>query len=122
VQQTGRTSGNLSELLRLPDLWEGKNIHEVTEAVHNDYSEASQVELIQWIWQEGTQLDYDIVVPFWSYFDFVGLMIGLNLNTWDIGFPVAPTTFTSSGMRVVLVPKKWPTRSWHISGHHCRRY
>jgi hypothetical protein len=37
VQQTRRTGGNPSELLRLPDMWEGKNIHEVAEAVRADY-------------------------------------------------------------------------------------
>ncbi len=90
VQQTRRIGGDL--LLRLPDLWEGKNIHEVAEAVHADYPGALQVELIQWLWQEGAQLDYD-VVPFRSSSDFVGLVIRLaDLNTWAIG-AVAPTNF-----------------------------
>jgi membrane-associated phospholipid phosphatase len=92
VQQTRRIGGDPSELLRLPDLWEGMNIHEVAEAVHDEYPGALQVELIQWLWQEGAQLDYD-VVPFRSSFDFVGLVIRLaDLNTWAIG-AVAPTNF-----------------------------
>jgi membrane-associated phospholipid phosphatase len=92
VQQTRRTGGDPSELLQLPDLWEGMNIHELAEAVHEDYPGSLQVELIQWLWQEGAQLDYD-VVPFRSSFDFVGLVIRLaDLNTWAIG-AVAPTNF-----------------------------
>jgi hypothetical protein len=39
------------------------NIHEVAEAVNDEYPGALQVKLIQWLWQEGAQLDYD-VVPF----------------------------------------------------------
>ncbi len=92
VQQTRSAGGDPSKLFQLPDLWEGKNIHEVAEAVHADYPGALQVELIQWLWQEGAQLDYD-VVPFRSSLDFVGLVIRLaDLNTWAIG-AVAPTNF-----------------------------
>jgi membrane-associated phospholipid phosphatase len=90
VQQIRRDGGKL--LLRLPKLWEGMSIVEVAEAVHDEYPGANQVELIQWLWQEGAQLDYNIL-PFRSSLDFVGLVIRLaDLNTWAIG-AVSPTNF-----------------------------
>jgi hypothetical protein len=73
-------------------LWEGLNIDQVAEAVRADYPGSLQVELIKWLWQEGTKLDYDLV-PLWLFKDFVGLVIRLaDLNTWAIG-AVAPTSF-----------------------------
>jgi membrane-associated phospholipid phosphatase len=94
VQETRLGNGTPAEVLQLPDLWAGLNIHEVAEAVHDEYPGAHQVDLIKWLWGEGVQLDYrNDVIPFRSSLDFVGLVIRLaDLNTWAIG-AVSPTNF-----------------------------
>jgi len=71
-----------SDLFTLPDLWTGKDIDEVAEAVHDEYPGHHQVTLIQWLWSEGVKLDYDII-PKRCEFDFIGMQIRLaDINTW----------------------------------------
>lgn len=79
-------------VLHPPDLWAGRDIHQVAEAVHDEYPGYHQVELIKWLWGQGSQLDHNII-PFRSQKDFVGLQIALaDLNTWAIG-EVGPMNF-----------------------------
>ncbi|CAB9521688.1 expressed unknown protein [Seminavis robusta] len=92
LQLGRRFDMNPFTVLRPPDLWVGRDIHAVAAAVHNEYPGLLQTELIQWLWSQGAQLDYDIM-PFRSQSDFVGSVVALaDLNTWSIGL-VAPFNF-----------------------------
>ena len=83
---------NPNNLTRFPDLWNSFDIHEIAEAVHDEYPGYHQGKLLEWLWSQGVKIDYDIL-PFRSKSDFVGNQVRLaELNTWAIG-AVAPTNF-----------------------------
>ena len=84
VQMLRRRNVEPSRLARFPDLWRGKNIHQIAEAVHDEYPGENQQEMIEWLWSQGVELDTDIV-PFRSKRDFIGMEIRMaDLNTWAI--------------------------------------
>ena len=95
--QLGRRNNMIpATILRAPDLWMAtrSDIHQVADAVHDEYPGQLQVELIQWLWSQGKNLKVDhTILPFRSNSDFVGLQIAMaDLNTWAIG-AVAPMNF-----------------------------
>lgn len=78
--------------MRFPDLWQGYDIHQIAEAVRDEYPGSNQQELIKWLWAQGVELDNGIV-PFRSRRDFIGMEVRLaDLNTWAIN-AVAPMNF-----------------------------
>ena len=83
---------NANDLIRFPDLWSTLDIHQIAQAVHDEYPGYNQEKLLEWLWSEGVQIDTDIL-PFRSNLDFIGLQVRLaDLNTWEIG-AVAPINF-----------------------------
>ena len=83
---------NANDLIRFPDLWSTLDIHQIAQAVHDEYPGYHQEKLLEWLWSEGVKIDTDIL-PFRSNLDFIGLQVRLaDLNTWAIG-AVAPINF-----------------------------
>lgn len=89
--QLDRLGGvNPTAIMTLPALWEGFNIEQVADAVHDEYPGYWQAELLKNLWAEGVSIDYEIL-PFRSRLDFIGLQVRLaDLNTWAIGIVSAP--------------------------------
>jgi len=92
VQLQRRANVDPSVISTWPDLWQDKDIHEIAEAVHDEYPGFLQQQLITWLWQNKSKLDYNIL-PYRSRLDFIGTQVRLaDLNTWAIG-AVAPINF-----------------------------
>ena len=92
IQLKRRRGVNVSDVMPLPDLWSGYDIHDAAEAVNNEYPGYHQQIMIEWLWLQGVTLDPDII-PFRSKRDFIGLQVGMaNLNTWAVGV-VSPINF-----------------------------
>ena len=74
--------------------WRNKNVHEVAEAVHNEWPGSNQGDAIRWVLsQKDIEMDYDIV-PFRSKRDFIGLQLRFaDLNTWAT-YAVGPACFS----------------------------
>jgi len=96
LQMGRRSNMNPATILRTPALWKNTriDIHDVAEAVHDEYPGQLQQELIQWLWSQGSDLKLDTnIIPFRSNYDFVGLQVAMaDLNTWAIG-AVSPINF-----------------------------
>jgi len=87
-----RNNGSPWDLFTLPALWSTFDVHQVAEAVHDEYPGSLQVDLITWLWQQGVELDYE-VMPYRCQSDFLRFIIGpADLNTWAIR-TVAPLNF-----------------------------
>jgi len=94
VQLHRRENGNPSTFMTLPDLWNSFDIHEVAEAVHDEYPGSLQVDLIISLWQQGVELDHS-VLPFRCRNDFLRSIVGpADLNTWAIR-TVSPLNFNA---------------------------
>jgi hypothetical protein len=92
--QEARISGTVptANLMVLPDIWAGKSLHDVADAVHDEYPASHHVELMKTFFGEGLELDYSIL-PFRSNRDFIGLEVRMaDLVTWAFA-AVAPTNF-----------------------------
>lgn len=80
------------QIMKLPVLWNGMDIHEVAEAVHTDFPGYHHTQLLQQLLSLGLELDYDIL-PFRSYVDFVGTQVRLGeMIACAVGM-VAPGNF-----------------------------
>lgn len=76
----------------LSEIWQNFDIHQVAEAVHDEYPGYWHNVLLQSLWKEGLKMDYSIM-PYLSRVDFVGTTIRLaDLNTWAVGV-VCPPNF-----------------------------
>jgi len=94
VQLHRRDNGSPSDVITLPDLWSSFDIHDVAEAVHDEYPGSLQANLISSLWNQGVVIDYDIM-PFRCRNDFLRETIGPpDLNTWAIR-TVAPINFNA---------------------------
>jgi hypothetical protein len=92
--QEDRRSGTVSpaDLMVLPDIWAGKSLDDVAEAVHGEYPASHHVELVKTFFGQGLQIDNNIL-PFRSKRDFIGLEVRIaDLMTWGFA-AVAPTNF-----------------------------
>ncbi|GAX28267.1 hypothetical protein FisN_27Hh082 [Fistulifera solaris] len=68
----------------LPMIWDGYDINDVADAVHNKYPGGHQATLLGWLYKDGLEVDYD-VMPFRSNRDIVSLQFRFAyLNTWAI--------------------------------------
>ncbi len=68
----------------LPMIWDGYDINDVADAVHNKYPGGHQATLLGWLYKNGLEVDYD-VMPFRSNRDIVSLQFRFAyLNTWAI--------------------------------------
>jgi hypothetical protein len=66
----------------LPDIWTGKSLAEVADAVHGEYPASHHVELVKTFFGQGLQIDYNIL-PFRSQSDFIGLQVRIaDMMTW----------------------------------------
>ena len=92
VQEMRLNNGTLGNLLKLPGIWSGYDIHDVAKAVHDEYPGSHHVELIKYLLRQGAKIDRDIL-PALSGLSFVRGPVALAvLNTWAIG-TVAPHNF-----------------------------
>jgi hypothetical protein len=66
----------------LPDIWTGKSVDEVAEAVHGEYPASHHVELVKTFLGQEFVIDINIL-PFRSKRDFIGLEVRLaDMMTW----------------------------------------
>jgi hypothetical protein len=92
--QEARISGTVTpaDLMVFPDIWTGKSLDDVVDAVHDEYPASHHVELMKTFFGQGLELDYNIL-PFRSNRDFIGLEVRMaDLVTWAFA-AVAPTNF-----------------------------
>lgn len=80
------------KLLKLPAIWTNYTIHDVAEAVHDEFPGSHHVNLILQLLREGADIDRS-VLPALSSAAFVRGVVALSdLNTWAVG-TVAPHNF-----------------------------
>jgi hypothetical protein len=94
IQEDRRSStASPADLILLPDIWTGKSLDDVAEAVHGEHPASHPLELVKTFFdQQDLQIDYDIL-PFRSQRDFVGLEVRMaDMMTWAFA-AVAPTNF-----------------------------
>jgi hypothetical protein len=92
IQEDRRVGGSSpppTDLMMLPDIWNGKTLNQVADAVHDEYPASHHVELLKTFYGQGLQIDYDIL-PFRSRTDFVGLQVRMaDLLTWAFAVVVS---------------------------------
>jgi hypothetical protein len=82
IQEDRRSGVSTTDLMVLPNIWIGKSLDEVAEAVHGEYPCSHHVELVKTFFAAGLEIDYNIL-PFRSQRDFIGLEVRMaNLMTW----------------------------------------
>jgi hypothetical protein len=82
--QQYRRSGDVTpaDIMVLPNIWKGKSLDEVADAVHDEYPSSHHVDLVKSFFGEGLKIDYNIL-PFRSKRDFVGLEVRMaDMVTW----------------------------------------
>jgi PAP2 superfamily len=95
-QVARRNNVNPNSFFRLPDLWQGKNIAQVAEAVHNEYPGSLQADFTEWLLSPSSQQNVEIdptIFPFRSQRDFLGTVVRSSfLNSWAVA-EVGPIAF-----------------------------
>ena len=92
VQEMRLNNVAASNLLKLPVIWSDYDVHDVAEAVHDEWPGSHHVELIKYLLGQGAKIDRDIL-PALSGLSFVRGPVALaDLNTWAVG-TVGPHNF-----------------------------
>ena len=66
----------------LPNIWTGKSLNDVADAVHNEYPASHHVELLEKFFSQGLAID-NAILPFRSQRDFIGLEVRMaDMVTW----------------------------------------
>jgi hypothetical protein len=95
--QEDRLAGDVAtaDLMVLPDIWAGKNLTAVADAVHDEYPASHHVELMKTFFGQGLTIDYNIL-PFRSQRDFIGLEVRMaDLVTWAFAAVVSASIIES---------------------------
>jgi hypothetical protein len=88
-----RNNVDPNAMFRLPDLWKEMSVHDVSEAVHDEYPGKHQAALTAWlVTNKELKLDQNMF-PFRSQSDFLGKVVrSAYLNSWAVA-EVGPITF-----------------------------
>jgi hypothetical protein len=95
IQQLRRSKGDdppPANLMTLPNIWTGKTLNQVADAVHDEYPASHHVDLLKSFFGQGLEIDYDIL-PFRSKRDFIGLEVRMaDMVTWAFAAVVSTST------------------------------
>ncbi|KAL3940470.1 MAG: hypothetical protein SGARI_000952 [Bacillariaceae sp.] len=92
VQKARRSKAEPNSVNRWPDLWQGYDLEEIAQLVHDEYPASLQQSMLYGLFKEGVKLNYDII-PFRSVVDFVATEVRMaKLNTWVVD-TIAPISF-----------------------------
>jgi hypothetical protein len=61
VQVIRRNKGDLNSVTRWPDLWAAYDLDQIAKIVHNEYPASLQQELIEQLFTDGVELNYDVM-------------------------------------------------------------
>lgn len=111
VQHLRRNGASTESVMPLPDIWEGYNLDQVAEAVHDEFPGIYHVELLKAIIKAGLQVDYDVIPKRCNTTFLRGPVMLAHLNTWSVGV-VGPINFAMKWLVGLARPEEI---AWMIS-------
>lgn len=92
VQELRKNNTDANSVLPLPDIWEGFDLADVANAVHDEYPGSHHQSLIQYLLKDGATVDNNSVPQHCNAEFLRGIVMLSHLNTWAIA-TVGPINF-----------------------------